>query len=111
MIGEVTGLFHDQRTSAPSRSRRLNCGLRSTAPRARPGAKYTSHNGKGWQATIVTDDKEQDLAIPPFQPDWIARHNIDVIVDKVKPIVTAEDALRVHKIVDAAYKQTGMLKK
>jgi predicted dehydrogenase len=67
--------------------------------------EYLADPVAGWQTTLVSDDKKTHIPDQPFTPDNLPLHFIDCIVNGTEPIVTAEDALRVHEIVDDVYRQ------
>ncbi len=67
-----------------------------------------SHNGKGWQTTLVSDDKEQQIELDDYKPDNLPLHFIDCLVNGKEPIASVQDAVKVHKIVDEVYRQTGV---
>lgn len=108
-IGQVTASF-TIKNQASKKEPTLGLRLEVYGSEGSAWAEYRSHNGQGWNATIIENDIEKPLIIEPYQPDWISRHLFECILDDTEPIVTAEDALKVHEIVDQAYAQSGILK-
>jgi len=105
ILGEVTASFTvkgEKSKQEPTLGLRLDvfgtAGSIST--------QYYSHDGLGWRTTLVSDDEATELPLEPFSPDNLPTHFIDCLVGGQPPIVTAEDALNVQKIVDKAYAQT-----
>ena len=108
MIGEVAASF----TIKNARSKQeptLRLRLEVYGTEGSVWAEYYSHDDLGWQTTLVSGDKSSQIPLQPFVPENIQLHFVDCLLDGTTPIVTAEDALRVHRIVDAAYAQSGIL--
>ena len=71
-------------------------------------AKMFSHNGSGWQVSLVCDDKEGQIELDEFKPDNLSLHFIDCLTEGIEPIASPEDAVKVHKIVDEVYQQNNV---
>jgi predicted dehydrogenase len=107
-IGEVTASF-TIKNQMSKQEPTLRLRLEAYGTEGSIWTEYCSHNGMGWVTTQVCDDREEQIPVEPFEPDYIARHYIDCLVDGIEPIVSAEDALEVQRIVDQAYRQSGIL--
>ena len=68
-------------------------------------AEYLADPKEGWQINLISSDEKQKIETIPYKPENLPVHFLDCIIDGTDPVVTAEDALKVHEIVDKVYWQ------
>lgn len=106
MIGEVSASF-TTKLQGSKQSTTLGIRLEVYGTEGSIWTEYRTDTDLGWQMTLISDDKEIQIPLQTYSPNNLALHFVDCLVNGAKPIVTAEDALQVHKIIDAVYAQSA----